>query len=171
MPKPVNVIMVWKMSTYLLKLPKDTVCIFSSPVQANGKPDLQAASGKVRTFDIYASEPLSRVVVQGWSFSSCSESEGVDPGSACAPRQNHFFCMGGPGESMKAKLHGLPELCGLGVSPSGVSIAIGVLDVFPERHWRLDFTAGDIQAEKGEEVPLALSSYLDDPVDIQMIAN
>lgn len=83
-PKPVSVLMVWEMPTYLLKLLKDTVCIFSSPVQANGKPDLHAASGKVRTLGIYASEPLSRVVAQDFSFSSCSESEGIDPGSACA---------------------------------------------------------------------------------------
>lgn len=155
---------------YLLKLLKDTVCIFSSPVQANGKPDLQAASGKVRTLDIYASEPLSRVVAQGCSFSSCSESEGIDPGSACAPRQNHLFCMGGPGGAMKAKPHRLQELCGSGVSSSGTSTAIGVLDVFPERRWGLGFTAGDIQREKGE-VPSALSGYLDDPVGIQMLAN
>lgn len=83
---------------------------------------------------------------------------------------SHLFCMGGPGGAMKAKPHGLPELCGLGVSPSGASAATVVLDVFPERRWKLGFTAGDIQREKGE-VPSALSGYLDDPVGIQMLAN
>lgn len=114
---------------YLLKLPKDTGCVFSSPVQANGEPNLQAASGEVRTLDTYAFQPLSRVGMQGWSFSSCSESEGVDPGSACAPKQNHLFCMGGH----EGQPHGLPELCVVEVSPSGAATAVGVLDVFLER--------------------------------------
>lgn len=73
--------------------------------------------------------------------------------------------------SHEGQPHGLPELCGVGVSPSGAATAVGVLDVFPERPWRLGFTAGYIQREKGEEVPSALSGYLDHPVGIQMLAN
>ena len=120
---------------YLLKLPKDTGCVFSSPVQANGEPNLQAASGEVRILDTYAFEPLSRVGMQGWSFSSCSESEGVEPGSACAPKQNHLFCMGGHEGKPRRPTPRAPRAVWCGSQPLRCS----------HRSWGVRYVSGEAQ--------------------------